>query len=104
MPANKAFAKVQTTDRTINQLQDNIGKTVSDLQSVPINQGILLQGIDLVSGDNTIYTTLPTVLIGWFLTKKNANVDIYDKQDSNTNPATLVLNSSGTVTVDVFVF
>lgn len=100
----KAFSRVQTTDRLLNQIQDNIGKTTSDLIGVPLNNGILLQDVDLVSGNNTIYTTLPGALTGWIITRKSANVDIYDNQSTNTNTATLILNSSGSVTVDIFVF
>lgn len=100
----RSFSKVQTTDRLMNQLQDNIGKTVNEIAAVPLNSGILLTDVSLAAGDNTIYTTLPTVLVGWLITKKSANVDIYDKQSTNTDNATLILNSSGTATVDVFVF
>jgi hypothetical protein len=100
----QAIPKVLTQNRDVNQLQDNLGKAISDLNNVPFNSGILLQEIDLVVGDNTVYTTLPQVLTGWVITRQGAVSDIYDKQSTNTNPKTLILNSSAIVTVDVFVF
>jgi hypothetical protein len=100
----KSFSRVQTLDRTINQLQDNLGKAINDLNANPLSSGVLLEGVDLVSGDNTIYTTLPQALTGWIVVRMNTYRDIYDKQDSNTNSQTLILNSTGTTTVSLFVF
>lgn len=100
----RSFAKVQSDDRVISQLQDNAGKVIDALAAVPLNSGILLNEVVLAASDNTIYTTLPTGLIGWIITKKSANSNIYDKQSTNTNTKTLVLNSSAIVTVDIFVF
>lgn len=99
-----AFARVQTPDRVINQLQDNIGKAVNNLQAIPFSGGLLLTGVELTTGDNTIYTQLPARLVGWIVTGSSAAASIYDKQSSNTNPMTLILNTSGDVTINLFVF
>lgn len=96
--------RIQSNDEILNRVQDNVAIVVNALTAVPLNSGIVLNDLVLASGDNTVYTTLPTALSGWFLTKKSANVDIYDKQSTNTNPKTLILNSSGAVTVSLFVF
>lgn len=100
----KSFQRVQTADRTIGQLQDNLGKAITDLGGVPLNSGILLEAVVLASGSNTVYTTLPVSLTGWFIVRQNAAATFYDGQDTNTNPATLVLIASGAVTASIFVF
>lgn len=100
----KSFSRVQTTDRTINQIQDNLGKAIDNLNSNPLSGAVLLEDIDLVSGSNTIYTKLPQALTGWMIVRMNAYRDIYDEQDSNSNPQTLILNSTGTTTVSLIVF
>lgn len=99
-----AVAQIQSSNRVISLLQNNIVKAITNLNSVPLNSGLLLQDIDLAIGDNTVYTGLPAALQGWIVTRLNGASVIYDKQQTNTNPATLILNSSAVVTVDLFVF
>lgn len=100
----KSVSRVQTQERVLNQIQDNLIKSITDLNAIPLNSGVLLSDIVLASGSNTIYTTLPQAITGWIVTRKSANEDIYDEQSTNINPKTLILNSSGAVTVSLFVF
>lgn len=102
----KAIAKVQTTNREINQLQSNIITQLN--QQRPTNllaAGVILEKISLIAGNNTINHKLDRNLQGWFIIRQRSSASIYDKQDSNQIPdKTLILNSSADVTVDIFVF
>ncbi len=71
----------------------------------PVVNGILLSGVSLSTGSNTINHKLGRKLQGWCLTRVRASAAIYDTQDSNTMPElTLKLTSSANVTVDIYVF
>lgn len=74
------------------------------LENYLIN-GQLLKNIVLKIGDNQITHKLNRNLKGWFITRLRASAIIYDKQDSQLRPEQfLTLNSSGNVTIDIYVF
>lgn len=92
-------------DRVINQLQSNVVTKLNQVLGLPLLQGQIISDVALASGDNTINHLLGRTLVGWLVILKNAAVTIYDKQSSNTDAAnTLILNSSGTATVSLYVF
>jgi hypothetical protein len=99
------FTKVQTQDRELNQVQQNLVRSLTPLLSLSLLNGVILSGIVLASGDNTVSHTLGRTLTGWFLVRKRGTAVIYDKQDTNSLPElTLVLNASAGETVDIYVF
>ncbi len=100
-----AITRVQTQDRTINQLQNNIINSVNPILGNAITNGTILSGIKLTSGSNTINHTLGRNLQGWIVIRQRASATIYDLQDTNPRPSlTLILHSSGSVVVDLYVF
>jgi hypothetical protein len=106
-----SIPKVQTTDRTINQLQENIITGVLQLQNqvngqaLPLNGGKILPNVSLSAGLNTINHGLKKVLTGWFLVRIRANAIVWDSQDGNKSAnTTLILNASAPVVVDIFCF
>lgn len=101
--------KVQTTDRVVNQLQDNIANllepTATTVEQSPLLAGKILEKVVLSASSNTIRHTLGRTLKGWFIVRQRASATIYDTQDSNTTPeVTLKLTASAGVTVDIYVF
>lgn len=97
--------KVQTTDRVVNQLQDNIANLVEPLSGNPLLSGIILKNVALAAASNTIQHGLGRLLLGWFIVRQRASASIYDTQDTNPTPTTtLRLTSSAVVTVDIYVF
>jgi len=101
----RAIPSVNTSDPVINRVQDNLLAGLKAIGQSPILGGSLLTGVILASGDNTIRHGLGSVLSGWMVVRQRGAATLYDKQDSNTIPAsTLVLNSSAAVTVDLYVF
>ena len=99
------FALVQTTDRLINQLQQNISQAVNPVLALPLTKGLTLANVQLTAGTNNVPHTLGRTLQGWFVTRIRSSATIYDAQDSNTSPnKILVLVASADVTVDLFVY
>lgn len=102
---NPSVALVQTLDRNINQLQQNIVPRLNRIQAAPVLNANYLQEVDLVVGSNTINHLLGRPLAGWVIIRKRAAAEIYDTQDSNTEKnTTLHLTSNAVVTVDLMVF
>lgn len=101
----KALALVQTQDRNVNQLQQNIKQAVDPLINNPISSGNILYSVSLASGANSIPHLLNRTLQGWFMTRVRASATFYDTQDSNQTPQlTLNLVASGAAVVDIYVF
>lgn len=101
----RSIALVQTDDRKVNQLQQNLKQALDPLLQNPLVNGYVIANTNLVSGDNTISHGLNRPLQGWFPVLIDAAVAIYDNQSSNTTPSTtLILNSSGTATISLYVF
>src|SRR5260370_35297663 len=97
----KQIPRMQSDEREVNQLQNNILSVVNPLmQQNPILFGNLLQNISLKIGDNIINTGLKTALQGWVRVRQRGPANIYDLQDSNTVIGTLILNSDAVVSVD----
>lgn len=101
-----AIPLVQTNDRTINQLQQNIKQAVQPLLSNAQNLGATLTSISLAVGSNTINHGLDRTLQGWSIVRlRNTFAEIYDTQDANQSPAkTLLLTSDTAVVVDIYVY
>lgn len=101
----KAIPRVQTDNREVNQLQSNIISALNPVLSNQMLNGRVITEVELSVGDNTINHGLGQTLQGWSIVRKRASADIYDKQDSNPNPAlTLILYSSVATKIDLYVF
>lgn len=101
----KAIAKIQTNDRTINQLQQNIIPVVNQINKNPIVTGTILQSQSLKSGSNTINHNLGRTLQGWVPVRVRSQATLWDSQDGNATPQkTLILNTTADVVVDIMVF
>ena len=97
--------KIQTTDRVMNQLQDNIANLLEPISDNVLLPGIILKNVALAVGSNTIQHQLGRLLLGWFIVRQRASASIYDTQDTNQSPTTtLLLTSSAVVKVDIYVF
>ncbi len=100
-----SIPKVQTDNRLINQLQQNILTPLEQLSRLPLSSGVILTSQVLASGANVINHTLGRNLQGWFPVRVRASATFYDTQDTNPIPdRTLNLTASAAVTVDLFVF
>ena len=104
--ATKPLKKLNSKDRIINLLQDNVEDAINSIIKDQFNNANILTDIVLVAGqDNTINHKLGRELQGWQVIRKRGLGDVYDVQDANTLPKlTLVLRTSVNVTVDLRVF
>ena len=95
----------KTDDREVMMLQTKWASVINPVLAQPINNGLILTSIKLVTGNNVINHRLGRPLQGWILTSVNSPVTLYDKQSTNpSTDLTLVLNSSGAATVNILVF
>lgn len=79
--------------------------TLNPVLANPLVNGLVLANIALTTGNNTINHELGRKLQGYLVTLKNANVTIYDSQQTNQYPDLyLVLISSGAAVVSLYVF
>lgn len=95
----------QSIDSVFTQMQTLWGSILNPIIGRAQNRSNIIENVALLTGDNTIPHTLNRALIGWSIVRIRSVADIYDKQDTNTNPTVnLVLNASANVTVDLEVF
>ncbi len=100
------FQKLNTQDRIINTLQNNVALSLNSVIALPLNNSNRITNVTLTSGvTNSINHGLGRPLIGWFLTRQRGPGNVYDSQDTNTfSSTTLNLLTTTTVNVDIFVF
>ena len=97
--------RIQTADRVLNMIQDNVSNILDPFSSKDILQGQILSNVALVAGANIVAHKLNRKLIGWFIVRQRSSASIYDTQDSQTQPTLfLSLVSSANVSVDLYVF
>lgn len=100
-----SFARVQTQDREVNQLQNNIATALRPFEINPILAGRFLNEVSLINGTTTIYHSLGRPLLGWMITDIDGAATVYSSQSSNLTPElNLVLVSNAQVNVNLYVF
>lgn len=93
------------TVRAFNALVTNLQMIFTYLLGRVQLDSVLLAGVELVTGPNTVPHTLGRTLTGWKVTRLNAAAAVYDAQGSNPDPGTyLVLVASAPCTVSLEVF
>jgi hypothetical protein len=100
-----AIGLVQTTDRTVNQLQQNIKQAVEPVLNNPLVNGQVLFNLNLKLGTNVINHGLGRSLQGWVIVGQGSAASFYDQQAKNsTKNLTLLLVASADVTINLYVF
>lgn len=104
--AIKAFKKIDSEDRVVNTIQDNVDAVFKQLLPQPILNGVVVKNVALLTGQNNLVNTgLAGKLTGWIVIRNRANSVVWDAQDTNPDPTkTLVLLCSANTTVDLLVF
>lgn len=93
-----------TPDRNFSQMQTVWAAQLNPMLNQAILKGNLLTDVPLVAGDNVINHLLGRSYQGYIITgMHNAAVTIYDVPSSFPN-LNLTLHSSGTGSVDIYVF
>jgi hypothetical protein len=95
----------QTSSKDLSLLQTNWSTQINPVLAQPMAQGLFVKNVTLNTGSNVLNHRLGRRLQGWIITRIRALATIYDTQDTNQQPdLTLVLVSSATVQVDLYVF
>lgn len=104
MSSPRTVSQVQTQDKDVNQLQQNLKQALDPIQKNPLIYGnIVTQNI--VSGQNMINHGLGRPLQGWIIVGINGAAQIYDNQAGNADSfRTLILVSNANVRVSVYCF
>lgn len=96
---------LQSEVKELTLMQTRWASALNPILTNPLANGILLKNVELISGATVVNHKLGRKLQGWLVTRLRNNVVVFDSQDANPNPAlTLVLNSTGATTVDLYVF
>lgn len=98
----KPFAKIQTTDREKNQIQENIKQAMQPIVTNPMSGGAFLKPQHLIAGTTTIPHGLGRMQQGWIVSDVDAAAKIYRAEAFNSD--NLVLVSDAAVTVVLYVF
>lgn len=99
------LARFQSTDETVNRVQDQNLRILNPIINNPIIQGQTLPNIVLNSGSNNVNHGLGRALQGWFVVGISAPATIVDEQATNTLPTKwLVLSSSAGTTCSLYVY
>lgn len=97
--------RINTQDRVINMIQDNISNILEPLSNVPLNSGQILQNVSLTTGSNNVVHKLARRPLGWFIIRQRSAGTVYDTQDTNPQgDVFLRLQASANINVDLFVF
>lgn len=100
LPLFQTGSIVQPRDFTL--MQTAWKRNIDPVLALPINSGVLLQQVKILTGTNVINTLLGRTLIGWFLTDIDGVATLF--RSAPKNSLTLTLTSSAAVTADIFVF
>lgn len=110
-PAFTAGRKLSDKGATISSLVTAYNALVSNLESIFTSlttrvqlDSVLLQGIVLQPGSNTIPHTLGRTLTGWSVVNANGAAQIYASQPQAMAVSYLTLVSNAPVTVSLLVF
>lgn len=104
-PLQRSNFRDPVSARDINRAMDSLADINTATRALPILDGVLLPGVELVSGSNVVPHMLGRVLRGWIPVRVRADATLYDTQDDNDAPSkTLLLTASADVTVDLWVF
>jgi hypothetical protein len=88
-------------DSDLARMQDNLVSAISQISRVPILDGVLIEGISLISGsDNQVSHKLGRIPRMWLLADQSANANVWRTAWSNT---LLTLRSSANCTVSLWV-
>jgi hypothetical protein len=98
---NKTIANVQTVDRNVNQLQQNIQQAMKPILNNPMQYGNFIS-TTLNVGKNVIPIGLQQTQQGWIIMDIDGAAIIY--RSTPLNSTNLSLNSSAKVDVIIYVF
>lgn len=92
------FQTINTTDKDLQKIQDNVTIAVTTIETKPFMGGVLLEAVTLASGSNQIAHTLQRRPRIWVICDSTAAATIY-RTASDSNFLTLQSNAACTVSL-----
>lgn len=101
---DKKDTTISSVVRAVNTLVDNLQQIFTSLLGRVQLDSVLLQGIALTVGTNTIPHTLGRTLTGWTIVNISGAAQIYAPQPQAMAGSYLTLTCNSNVTVSLLVF
>jgi len=97
--------KLRTKSPETDTLQDNVFEWTQSVINQILLKGQLVSDIIVTTQTTTIAHKLGRAYQGWFIVNKNAAADVWDAGINTTDITKfLILDSTATVTIDIWVF
>ena len=88
-------------DRDVQNALEGLYVPLQAILKIPLLDGVLKSDVEVTTSQATLRHGLGRRPLGWILVTKDANANVWEVSRNDTE---LVLDSSATVTVDVWVF
>jgi hypothetical protein len=95
---------LRTGNEAVDRALGNVVSAVNALERVPMNQGVLLEGLTIGTGDTRIAHGLDRVVRGYFVVRASVAADVYDGTASTNPTAYLNLRASSAGTFSILLF
>lgn len=97
----KAFKTLNTKEYELSVVQDNISNALSPVLKVIILDGQELTSLNVTTTDTIYPHLLNRIPLGWFITDKNANINVWRVTwDSRT----ITLQASGSGPINLWIY
>jgi len=101
----KALKTIQPKEYELDVVQRNVKEFAGQLEKNVILDGVLIEDIDLVSASsNTVNHKLGRKIKGWFITRIDANANVWENSTQPLPKSTIVLDTSANCKVSLYVF
>lgn len=97
----KPLKDIVSTDVELSQLVSTLREWSKQFKDIPFLDGRLIEDIVVTTSTVSVAHKLSRQPRGWFIVSKNANADVWESSKSSSY---LVLDSSATVTISIWVF
>ena len=99
------FAKVQVEDEELSRVQDRVKAALDPLTSIPLLDGVLLEGVVITAGSFTpVAHRLARPWRGYLVLTRGANAVVWNQTAGSDSGSFLYLQASANVTVNLWVF
>ena len=100
-----SFTEVQSKDDSVNRIQKNIKAALNPVLDLPFSAGVHKKDVAITTSDTLVDHGLGRNMVGYFVTKQDADTSIFVSSTSNDIPQfQVILKSGATVTADIFFF
>ena len=101
MAGIKSFVKqIDPQNESITQTQSNVNTAVKQIANSPIIDGVIVENIDVGTGDTVVNHELGREPLGWIVVRKNEAGEVYESTTVNKNRDKFLLLRGSTATTN----